>query len=134
MIRAFIEDIIGFMHIALHWRFAGILFSFFRFYWRGIVFASARTHKIVYANSVFLDATGWTIKDFRKRKFLDFVHSDDYERTIGEMSSLKEGSPVFGFVNRYEKKSGGYVRVKWNAAIIGNWYLCEVETEDISND
>ena len=130
MVWAFIVDIVEFLRVSLKWRFAGVLYSFFRIYWRGIVFASARTHKIVYANKVFLDATGYTIRDFRKRKFLDFIHPDDYERTIQVMSSLVEGTPTYGFQNRYKTKSGKYVTVTWNAVIVGNWYLCEVNIDD----
>jgi len=46
---------------------------------------------------------------------LDFVHPEDVEQTVRQMSVMKEGQPVVRFSNRYKTANGRYVTLEWMA-------------------
>lgn len=111
-------------------RLATLLNVHYRLSSKNIVFASARTHCIIYANPVFLKRIGRSEKEFRTKAFLDFVHPEDKGPTLDQMAKLADGDPTVMFTNRYLKSNGSYINVTWTAAIIDGWYVCEAETDE----
>lgn len=105
----------------------GLLHLFFRRYWRNIVFASAKDGKIKYASDAFVDELGMTIEDFRKTPFIEFVHPEDVEETLNEISLLDLGGKTANFVNRYRRSDGSYINVSWTAIHTYGWYICEAQ-------
>jgi PAS domain S-box-containing protein len=60
-------------------------------------------------------ALGYPIKELEGRRFLDLVHPDDLEATLGAMARLADGQPELAFTNRYRTKSGAYRWLEWRA-------------------
>lgn len=67
-------------------------------------------------------------------KFLDFIHPDDLEATLSQMSSLKEGEIVFRFINRYKCKDGTYKYIEWHSRPKGDLiYAAARDVSDVIN-
>ena len=66
-------------------------------------------------NSNFTRVLGISESDLLKRPFLEFVHEDDHQETVSQMSVLLEGKPVVRFRNRYRCGNGKYVLFEWTA-------------------
>ena len=61
---------------------------------------------------------GWRPDELEGRMLLDFVHPDDVpetRRSAVEVETRKADAPVYGHVNRYRHKDGGYRTVEWRA-------------------
>jgi serine/threonine-protein kinase len=69
-------------------------------------------------NSNFTRVLGYTSEELVSRPFLEFVHPDDRERTLGEMVKLSQGLPVIRFCNRYRDTRGQYRWFEWTAKSI----------------
>ena len=54
------------------------------------------------------------------KRFLEFVHPDDLERTRKAISILASQHKVFSFENRYRCKDGTYRWLQWSSAPAGN--------------
>lgn len=54
---------------------------------------------------------GFTQQELMERPFVEFMHPEDVERSLAAFGS--GGSNGGGFENRYRKKDGGYVWVRW---------------------
>ena len=50
------------------------------------------------------------------KPFIDFVHPDDRERTLGQNRQVRGGGQARSFENRYLCKDGSYRWLLWNAA------------------
>ncbi len=61
----------------------------------------------------FSEALGYSIKDLCTHPFMDFIHPDDKEATLGALELLKNGGMLTGFENRYRKKDGEYRLLHW---------------------
>jgi PAS domain S-box-containing protein len=59
---------------------------------------------------------GWSRAELMARPFIEFVHPDDRERTLGENARVRAGKPALGFENRYLCKDGSFRWLLWNAA------------------
>jgi PAS domain S-box-containing protein len=70
---------------------------------------------IVAVNPAWRQLLGWDEKRLLGRSFLDFVHPDDRDKTLGEVRVLSEGVRTFKFVNRYQRQDGSYVTLSWTA-------------------
>jgi two-component system cell cycle sensor histidine kinase/response regulator CckA len=66
-------------------------------------------------NATWQRVLGYRAEDLQQQPFLSFVHPDDHEITIAEMSRLAEGETTFGFTNRYRTKAGDYRWIEWHA-------------------
>jgi PAS domain S-box-containing protein len=51
---------------------------------------------------------GYTTEELLSKRFLDFVHADDRERTLQAISTLASQEKVTSFENRYRLKDGAY--------------------------
>ncbi len=66
-------------------------------------------------NSAWEKALGYTREELLSRPYLDFVHPDDWERTIAEAQKIATGMVTTSFENRYRCKDGSYKWLLWNA-------------------
>jgi PAS domain S-box-containing protein len=66
-------------------------------------------------NPAWAKTLGWTNEELLSKPFLEFVHPDDRESTVGAMKGLAEGRPIIGFENRYLSKDGSYKWIAWNS-------------------
>ena len=63
---------------------------------------------------------GYTREELMAKRFLDFVHPDDLDRTRKAVSTLASQQKVFSFENRYRCKDGTYRWLEWSSAPVGN--------------
>lgn len=66
-------------------------------------------------NPAWVSALGWTVEELQARPFLSFVHVDDRESTMAEVSKLATGAETVSFPNRYMCKDGSYRWLEWDA-------------------
>src|SRR5213593_4236755 len=67
-------------------------------------------------NPAFERVLGYSREELLSRRFIEFVHPDDWPGTLREMANLKEGLPVVDFENRYRARDGTYRWLAWRAA------------------
>jgi two-component system, sensor histidine kinase and response regulator len=67
-------------------------------------------------NPAFMAALGWTEQELLARRFLDFVHPEDLDRTLAQIDQLAAGVPTIGFDNRYRCVDGGWRWLNWRAS------------------
>jgi PAS domain S-box-containing protein len=63
---------------------------------------------------------GYTREELMARRFLEFVHPDDLDRTQKTVSNLSSQQKVFSLENRYRCKDGTYRWLEWSAVPAGN--------------
>jgi PAS domain S-box-containing protein len=66
-------------------------------------------------NKAWESTLGYPVEDLEKRKFLDFVHPDDLEKTLAAMATLDSQKEVLNFVNRYRCIDGSYRFIEWRS-------------------
>ena len=71
-------------------------------------------------NPAWERSLGYRREELLAKRFLDFVHPDDLERTQKALSSLASQQKVIYFENRYRCKDGTYRWLEWNSAPAGN--------------
>jgi PAS domain S-box-containing protein len=59
---------------------------------------------------------GFTREELMSRRFIEFVHPDDRERTLRQNADVRAGGQALEFENRYLCKDGSYRWFLWNAA------------------
>jgi PAS domain S-box-containing protein len=59
---------------------------------------------------------GYRLTDLIDLPFLNFVHPEDFDRTVAEMEKLAAGAPTVGFENRYRRHDGTYRQLAWTAS------------------
>ncbi len=74
---------------------------------------------IVAANPAWTAILGWPVEQIVGKSFFDLIHPDDLERTVAEAASLREGSQVPKFQNRYRTLDGKYRDIDWTAVSDG---------------
>ena len=86
-------------------------------------------------NPAWFATLGYTAEEIETRQFMEFVHPDDHERTMGAFLTLQRGEPLRQFVNRYRHKDGSYRWLSWNCASDGDRFFCSARdiTEDKQN-
>lgn len=55
-------------------------------------------------NSAFSMTMGWSDIEFQHSPFINFMHPDDYEKTVKVMRQLRAGKSINNFTNRYITK------------------------------
>jgi PAS domain S-box-containing protein len=58
---------------------------------------------------------GFTVDELKSRRFIEFVHPDDRERTLNQNKDVRGGGQALSFENRYMCKDGSYRWLLWNA-------------------
>jgi len=71
-------------------------------------------------NRAWESILGYPVAELEKRKFLEFIHPEDIEKTIGAMFLLGQKQQVVTFANRYLCKDGTYKDIEWNSQPYGN--------------
>ncbi len=66
-------------------------------------------------NASFNKVLGYSANELADKPFIDFIHTDDIEKTMQAYEKLKAGADVIHFINRYRKADGGYRWFDWNA-------------------
>ena len=59
-------------------------------------------------NPAWEQVLGWSLAELEGTSYLELVHPDDIEATLGSMNRLREGSRIIDFQNRYRTKSGSW--------------------------
>jgi two-component system, sensor histidine kinase and response regulator len=67
-------------------------------------------------NPVWETVLGFSQDELRAAPFVDFVHPDDREATVRELSKVATGEHVINFENRYRTKDGSYKWLQWFAS------------------
>ena len=67
-------------------------------------------------NPQWVKTLGYSKEEILGRPFVEFVHPDDVEKTIAEVSALKQGKLTANFSNRYRTSDGRYILLEWRAA------------------
>jgi PAS domain S-box-containing protein len=62
---------------------------------------------------------GYTREELMAKRFLDFMHPDDVDKTREVVSTLASQQRVFFFENRYRCKDGTYRWLEWSSAPVG---------------
>ncbi|MEO0363800.1 MAG: PAS domain-containing sensor histidine kinase [Pseudomonadota bacterium] len=75
-------------------------------------------------NPAWLRTLGFRAEEIESRRFFDFVHPDDVERTAGAFEAIQTGKPILNFENRYRRKDGDYRWLSWNAVPEGDIFFC----------
>lgn len=58
---------------------------------------------------------GYSIQELQEKPFIEFVHTEDREKTKKEFEGLLEGNETIYFENRYMTKQGDYKWLAWTA-------------------
>jgi PAS domain S-box-containing protein len=58
---------------------------------------------------------GYRLEDLEGRRFLDLVHPDDLQATLGAIAELNAQKEVVDFTNRYRCKEGTYRWIEWRS-------------------
>ena len=71
-------------------------------------------------NPAWERSLGYSREELLTKRFLDFVHPDDLDRTHKAVSTLASQQKVIYFENRYRCKDGTYRWLEWTSAPAGN--------------
>ena len=69
-------------------------------------------------NENFYRVLGYAESELLAKRFVDFVHPDDREATLTEVSRLSRGETTLRFHNRYLRVDGAAVWLEWNARAV----------------
>jgi len=89
--------------------------------------------KILRLNTAFEHALESSQNELVGRKFLEFVHPEDLEKTLGALAGLNSGKTILSFQNRYVAASGNTVHLDWTARPILEKKLVYAVARDISS-
>jgi PAS domain S-box-containing protein len=67
-------------------------------------------------NPAWKQVLGFTEAELRAAPFVDFLHPEDREASLGALSRASAGARVINFENRYRAKDGSYRWFEWTAA------------------
>lgn len=71
-------------------------------------------------NKAWESTLGYSLQDLEGKPFLDFVHPEDLNATLGAMADLSKGIEVLSFTNRYRHKDGTFRFIEWRSFPAGN--------------
>jgi PAS domain S-box-containing protein len=71
-------------------------------------------------NRAWEKTLGYSRDELMAKRFVDFIHPDDVDRTLATIATLASQKEVIDFVNRYRCKDGTYRWIEWRSAPAGN--------------
>jgi PAS domain S-box-containing protein len=66
-------------------------------------------------NNAWETTLGYRLEDLQGKRFLDLVHPDDLESTLGAIAALSADQQILNFVNRYRCQDGSYRWIEWRS-------------------
>ncbi|MEZ0386713.1 MAG: PAS domain S-box protein, partial [Verrucomicrobium sp.] len=66
-------------------------------------------------NPAWEKTLGHSAEDLMSQPYRNFIHPDDYARTLSEAQRISEGANTISFENRYRCKDGRYRWLQWRA-------------------
>ncbi|MCR6544685.1 diguanylate cyclase [Dehalobacterium formicoaceticum] len=66
-------------------------------------------------NASWEELLGYPLQKIEKMNFLDLVHPEDLEATLGTIAQLANQEKVMNFVNRYRCQDGTYKFIEWRS-------------------
>jgi PAS domain S-box-containing protein len=70
-----------------------------------------------WVSPTFEETLGWTVAEMTARPWVEFVHPDDLNPSLGEIDRLFDGQTTFAFENRYRHRDGSYRWLLWKACL-----------------
>ena len=83
-------------------------------------------------NDNFPRLLGYSERELVTRKFLEFVHPDDQEMTVNEVTGLSQGETTIQFRNRYRRSDGTYRWLEWNARAVAEEEVIYAVARDVT--
>ncbi len=83
-------------------------------------------------NENFYRVLGYTETELLAKRFVDFVHPDDREATLTEVSRLSRGETTLRFRNRYLRVDGAAVWLEWNSRAVPEEGVIYAVARDVS--
>ena len=83
-------------------------------------------------NPAWEKTLGISKEELLARPYIDFVHPDDREATLGEAKRMGAGTVTFSFENRYRCGDGTYIWLLWNATPSSDQKLIFAVARDIT--
>ncbi len=80
----------------------------------------------------FNSATGYPDNVLRAISIMEFIHPDDRDETIEEISFILRGGTSRNFINRFRKKSGEYVTLSWTSTFDEESQLIYAAAKDVT--
>ncbi|HEX5110397.1 MAG TPA: response regulator [Vicinamibacterales bacterium] len=84
-------------------------------------------------NPAWQDVLGFSDAELRASPFIDFVHPDDRDATLRELSALTTGGSVIDFENRYRTSDGSYKWLQWAAAPFAKQGVIYAAARDVTD-
>jgi two-component system sensor histidine kinase/response regulator len=69
-------------------------------------------------NPAWEKTLGFSLDELLAHPFIEMVHPDDRERTLGEVRRLASGADTVHFVNRYRRRDGSYCWLSWTCPAV----------------
>ena len=85
-------------------------------------------------NQGWIKTLGWTEKELLGKPWIDFVHPEDKEKTLGIANKFQGGKAAIAFNNRYITKNGEYRWLSWNAIPMPEEKLIFAVGRDITDE
>lgn len=85
-------------------------------------------------NPSWSNKLGYTIEELLARPFIEFVYTDDRDKTNAAKFSIIDGQEVLMFENRYTCKDGNIIWLSWNAQSVPNENIMVAVARDITEE
>jgi PAS domain S-box-containing protein len=83
-------------------------------------------------NPAWEETLGYTTAELIAQPFIEFVHPDDREATLGAAKKIAAGTPLIAFENRYRCKNGSYRSFLWSVTAVMETQLIYGAARDIT--
>ncbi|MCK9220637.1 MAG: PAS domain S-box protein [Bacteroidales bacterium] len=74
----------------------------------------------VKANATWSEILGYTTEELSHKKFLDFIHPNDFQSTVDAIGKMAKQGDTTGAITRFLSKDGVYHHIEWRACLQAN--------------